>query len=227
MTSIIHLENIAIHGVVFAEGDKEKIIDTLERAKKINYPEKLDSQLVNLNHDDPEGSALIFSDGLPQDTIIRQGTVELIALSVDDDGDVSISIDLAPDSLETAVQLFESVLEVEDVHVTDFDLEYTIERKFNELNITIEGPEELTYSGVRFAEDSHDYIVQSSGSDSWTEDEPESPVDPKSEKKEESDVEDGNTNVSVSASGHFDVKESGEFINDRIQDVKQTLELIL
>lgn len=218
------MENIAIHGVVFVDGDEDKIIEILRRAKEIELPENLDSQIVNITEEDPQSSALIFSEGLPQNPVISQGSIEMIAVSVEDDGDISISVDLSPEFIDTAISLFENILDKHEIHFTDCDFDYVIDGEFNELDFDIKGPDGLEYHGVKLRKDEHEFIIQSEGTPPWENEEFGSTDDSETEDQEASS--ENVTSVSVMGSKHFDIEESGDFIRDRIENVEQTLELI-
>lgn len=224
MTNDIRLQNLIIHGTIFLEDDSERIIEIFKQAEGVERSEELNSQLVNIDNDDPSNSALVFSDGLPDEPVISPGTVELITLSVDDEGDISLSIDLSPEIRDSAVRLFNAILSQAKVHVTDFDLEYKIDRAFSDLLISIDGPERFDYKGVKFGDGEYDYIVQSTSSGRWVNGEGAEPQSVPDD-TEESDQEEA-TSVSIFSLKHFDVDESGDFIERRIQDVEKSLELI-
>jgi len=222
MPEDFELQNLVIRGTIFLEDESDKIIEIFNDLKNVDKPEALDSQIVNIDEDNPESSALVFSDGLPEEPVIGQGTVEMILLSIDDDNDISISIDLSPELYSSSVELVNTLLGHKKLHITDFDFAYLSESNFSEFNVSIEGPSELDFSGVKFSAEGYDFIVQSSDGSQWLH-----PEEPDQQSDDPEEVENNSTSASVYHQQHFDVEESGEFVRDRIMQVNEILELLV
>lgn len=225
MPDDIALENVVVHGFVFLDEDSEIILDILNSVKGLDLPEEFDSQVVNISEDSPEESALIFSDGLPQDPVIEKGSIELIAISVDGDDDLSLSVDLSPSHYEVIGELFDSILPHSDIHVTDFDVDYTVEEEFSDLSFSIDGPEDFDYKGVKFTSSESSFIVQSTTGADWKKGSTQL-ISEKSVDEEEIS-EETMTAISAQSTEHFDVSEGDEIIDQRRQEIEETIESFL
>lgn len=222
MPDQIEQDNLVIHAWVFVEDDPELILNVINRVNDLDLPSEFDSQIVNISEDNPEESALVFSDGLPQHPVITRGSVELLAVSVDEEDDISISVDVSPQHYELARELFNTILPLSDIHISTFDLDYTISADFEDLIFSISGNDELDYEGVKFAKDNDSYIIQSTSVGSWGREE-ETQGGGGTPEKEDSESVHEVTSASVAIVEHLDVAEADDFINDRIQDVEATL----
>lgn len=222
MKNRIHLVNLAIHGEIFLDENGDRMLDVFRAVQDFSLPSALDSQIVNINEDSPESSALVFSDGIPEDSIIAHGQVELIAISVDESGDISISVDLSKKYIDILSELFDVILSHEDLHMTTFDLEYSIGEEFNDLAFSIDGPSSFEYTGVKLEDEDYSYIIQSSDSGEWLGREYEV-----SEQEDISEELEEWTTASIDTKQHFDVTESGDFISKRIKEVNESLREVL
>lgn len=230
----IELRNIAISGfvVIDEDDDDDKILEILNEIKGIELPAKFASQLVNVTKGNLNESALIFSDGLPEGPVTPKSSIELIAITVDDDKDISFSMSVSPSLVDSTIKVLDTILSLEECHVTGFDLEYTIEQEFLELVFAVDGPEEFDYKGVKFGDGTYDYIVQSSPSGSWDDDDGEMAIenfenDKDNQESKERESEDDIASVSVMTIEHFTVDDSADFINERIQNIDETIESIV
>lgn len=225
MSDEFNLNNVSIHGYIFMDDDKEEKIEILSELPDIEIPAELDSQMVNIDKGNPDNSAIIFSDGLPEDGIISQGSVEVIAVSIDDDGDISFTLDLSTEFIETAEVVIETLLDSKELHISDFDLDYSIQRGFGDIGLSVEGPSEFQFKGVRFDDGKYDFIVQSSNTDDWNPqmDESAKVGDVEGDDSEEEDGDESITSVSVFAIQHFDVQDSSDFIRARIEEVEERI----
>ncbi|WP_232685913.1 hypothetical protein [Halobacterium zhouii] len=225
MESKISLQNIAIRGTLFLEENGELIEQILGDVKKTELPPELDSQVVNIDQENPKNSALIFSDGLPDGPVIAPGSIEIFSLSVDDDGDISVSVDFSAENLEVLEGLFNAIVSHTSIHITDFNPKYKIDYAFSELVFEVNGPEDFEYTGVKFSDGKYDHIIQSSSSEGWLDD--ESVTSEPNEEEEADSIEDGNTAVTIMNQEHFDIEDDGDTIQHRVEDIQKTLTRIV
>lgn len=219
MVEGLNFRNLAIHGVVFIENedDLNPFIEFLNSVKNIDLPEGLDGHIVNINEEEPTDSTLIIADQLPEGPVVRQSSIDLVAISFDEDDDLSISIDASKNMLDLANEIFDEILTRKDVHILSFDMEYALSAGFSELPISTEVPERFESTGVKLVDDEHEYIIQSTDSGPW--------LDNESPKEKDGDKEKPGVSVHTELKQHFDVEETGDFINARKQDIEEALEL--
>lgn len=232
MSNEIELQNIAIWGNSFVD-DFEEIKDVLDRIADLAVPDSLGNQIISIDEDHVEASLIAFSDGglaQPDQTAIPAGKHNFLLFTVQED-DLAFSADIDPDFVDDFVGVFDEVLSEVDLHITGFNINFELDPGFDDLELSIEGPSDFNFDGVRFNDGNFSFIVQAHyGGESQAEGHELEHTDESQSNSNEVGEAGGQTTKrtvsDVTTIEHFDVSDSGEFIRTKVEQAQETLEEI-
>ena len=208
------LRDITINGEISPE-NIEDFSHTFKQISEIQFPDELDSQVVNLS-ESYEDTIFIKADEIPRGSMFSPDASFLI--DPEESSEWTLRATFSPELLEEYVEIFDELLDIlpeSSLEITDLDLLWFADGEFGNLAIDLTLPEGFTPSGINVIRDEMSYIIQSPESESFEEEIVSLPTD----------VEESDEKYFIVYSSVIKAifPESGTFISEQIETAEESI----
>ncbi len=147
------LNHIGISASKTLESD-DAAIRKISELRKMETPDYFVEQTVNLEADNREETALVFSDRESHHLTIGLG---------EEDGVVSFQFSFTSENIEKSKDLLERIVDIlEGITVDDFHLAFRYSTEFESFDLELESEklDNMSFAGVKLKSDEVEYIIQ-------------------------------------------------------------------
>lgn len=140
--------------------DDDEALENLVQMKEMEFGSTLSNTETSLNTEENESIHIKFSD---------DNNNNQLTLSVGDDSDIIITLQLVQDEMSTSDEIFDKLSEnLDEINIVSVDLFMTYELPFTSLQLPIKEDTPHDVSGIKITHEGAGYVIQSSENEGET-----------------------------------------------------------